>query len=111
MDHWAGALLLERTLTAMSAGFNAMHFMRELWRLRGGDGDWMGGRARKVRARRAALAGMAAVNAALASGALYTMASERFALVAGLAGLEAVTVAVALAASLFMTALVMRAKQ
>lgn len=106
MDHWTGALLLERALTVMSAGFNAMHFARELWRLsRGGPAS---SRKRSVRA---ALVAMVVINAALAAGALHPLAAARFAWAARSAGLEAVAVAMSLTAALLMTAMVMRERK
>lgn len=106
MDHWTGALLLERAMTVMSAGFNAMHFARELWRAsRGGPSS---SRKRSVRA---ALVAMVVINAALATGALHPLAASRFAWAARSAGLEAVAVAMSLAAALLMTAMVMRERK
>ena len=107
MDHWTGALLLERALTVMSAGFNAMHFARELWRLRGGNKP----PSRRRQPVRAALVAMVVINAALAAGALHPLAASRFAWAARSAGLEAVAVGTSLTAALLMTALVMRERK
>ena len=107
MDHWTGALLLERTLTVMAAGFNAMHFARELWRLSRNAAP----PPRRKRAVRAALAAMVVINAALAAGALHPLAAARFAWAARSPGLEAAAVGVSLAAALLITALVMRERK
>ena len=110
MDYWAGALLLERVLTIVSAGFNASYFLRALSRV-----WWDAGAAaragRKVRSRRAAMALVVVINLALLAGALYPLAAARFALVSGRHGLEIVTMALPLAAALFMTALVVRSRK
>ncbi len=107
MDHWAGALLLERALIVLSAGFNAVHFVRELWRqTREG-----GAASRRGRSMRAALVAMVAINGALAAGALHPLAASRLAWVGRSPGLEAVAVGISLAAALYMTALVMRERK
>ena len=74
MDHWTGALLLERSLIVLASGFNAAHFLRELWRLR----RLEGGGLRRGRAMRAAVVAMVVINASLVVGALYPLAASRF---------------------------------
>lgn len=107
MDHWTGALLLERALTVLSAGFNALHFLRELWRLPQLDGAG----ARRARAMRAALVAMVVVNVALLAGSLHPLAAARFEWVGRRPELEAVAVGVSLTAALFISALVMRERK
>ena len=106
MDHWTGALLLERTLVVLASGFNCVHFLRELWRLRQLAGGGLRGRAM-----RAAVVAMVVINASLVVGALHPLAAARFAAVGRSPGLEVVAVGVSLTAALFMTALVMRERK
>ncbi len=84
-----------------------MHFARELWRLSRSDGV----ATARGRARRAALAAMVVINAALAVGAMHPLMASRFAAVGRSPGLEAVAVGISLAAALYMTALVMRERK
>ena len=107
MDHWTGALLLERSLIVLASGFNAAHFLRELWRLRHVEGVG----ARRGRAMRAAVVVMVVINVSLVVGALYPLAASRFEAVGRSPGLEVVAVAVSLTAALFMSALVMRERK
>ena len=107
LDHWTGALLLERTLVVLASGFNCVHFLRELWRLR----QLAGGGLRRGRAMRAAVVAMVVINASLVVGALHPLAAARFAAVGRSPGLEVVAVGVSLTAALFMTALVMRERK
>ena len=107
MDHWTGALLLERTLVVMAAGFNSLHFLRELRRLSRREAAG----PRRRRGTGAALAAMAVINLALAAGALHPLAAARFAWVGRSPELEAVAVGLSLAAALFITALVMRERK
>ena len=107
MDHWVGALLLERTLVVLASGFNCVHFLRELWRLR----QLAGGGLKGGRAMRAAVVAMVVINASLVVGALHPLAAARFAAVGRSPGLEVVAVGVSLTAALFMTALVMRERK
>ena len=106
-DHWTGALLLERTLVVLASGFNCVHFLRELWRLR----QLAGGGTTRGRAMRAAVVAMVVINASLLVGALHPLAAARFAAVGRSPGLEVVAVGVSLTAALFMTALVMRERK
>ncbi len=106
MDHWTGALLLERTLVVLASGFNCVHFLRELWRLR-----QLAGGGTRGRAMRAAVVAMVVINASLVVGALHPLAAARFAAVGRSPGLEVVAVGVSLTAALFMTALVMRERK
>lgn len=107
MDHWTGALLLERTLIVMAAGFNSLHFLRELWRLPRRNGAGL----RRRRGMRTALLTMVVINTALAAGALHPMAAARFAWAGRSPELEAVAVGTSLTAALFITALVMRERK
>ena len=109
MEYWTGALLLERALVVLSSGFNAAHFLRELWRVSRRDGGGVG--TTRGRARRAAMVAMVVINAALAVGALHPLMASRFAAVGRSPGLEAVAVGISLAAALYMTALVMRERK
>ena len=95
----------------MSAGFNAMHFARELWRASRCGGASRGPASTRRRSVWAALVAMVVINAALAAGALHPLAAARFAWAARSAGLEAAAVAMSLAAALLMTAMVMRERK
>ena len=113
LDHWTGALLVERTLVVLASGFNCVHFLRELWRLRqlAGGGTRQPRGPRGGRAMRAAVVAMVVINASLVVGALHPLAAARFAAVGRSPGLEVVAVGVSLTAALFMTALVMRERK
>ena len=99
---------MERTLVVLASGFNCVHFLRELWRLRQLAG---GGLRTRGRAMRAAVVAMVVINASLVVGALHPLAAARFAAVGRSPGLEVVAVGVSLTAALFMTALVMRERK
>ena len=88
-------------MTVMSAGFNAMHFARELWRL-ARDGAPS---SRRKRSMRAAIVAMVVINVALAAGALHPLASARF------AWAETLAVGASLVAALLMTAMVVRERK
>ena len=98
---------MERTLVVLASGFNCVHFLRELWRLR----QLAGGGTRGGRAMRAAVVAMVVINASLVVGALHPLAAARFEAVGRSPGLEVVAVGVSLTAALFMTALVMRERK
>ena len=107
MDHWTGALLLERTLVVLAAGFNSLHFLRELWRLTRREAAG----PRRRRGTGAALAAMVVINLALAAGALHPLAATRFATVGRSPELEAAAVGMSLTAALIITALVKRERK
>ena len=111
LDFLGGALLLQRVLTVLSAGFNALYFFGYLGRL-AGRGREVGNNLpwSRLRRRKVAVAVLACTNLALLAGGLLPLLAERFDLGSGRRGLELIAVLLPLVAALSMTALVLRAK-
>ena len=111
MDFLGGALLLQRVLTVLSAGFNALYFLGYLGQLAGQGKEAGNGLAwSRLQRRKVAVAVLACTNLALLVGGLLPLMAARFDLGNGRRGLELIAVLLPLAAALAMTALVLRAK-
>ena len=111
LDFLGGALLLQRVLTVLSAGFNALYFLGYLGQLAGQGKEAGNGLAwSRLQRRKVAVAVLACTNLALLVGGLLPLMAARFDLGNGRRGLELIAVLLPLAAALAMTALVLRAK-
>jgi hypothetical protein len=105
------ALLLQRILTALSAGFNTLYFFRYLGHM-GGRGRNRGNRQAWVRfqRRKVAVAVLACNNLALLAGGLVPLVIARFDLGSGRHGLELTAGLLSLTAASAMTVLVLCVK-
>ena len=100
MDFQGGALLLQRVLTVLSAGFNALYFFRYLRRMPArnrGAGSSLA--LRRFQRRKVAVAVLACTNLALLVGGLVPLMVARFNLGSGRHGLELIAALLSLAAA------------
>lgn len=110
MDFQGDALLLQRSFTVLSAGFNALYFFRYLGQMarRGVNSNSLAlGRFQR---RKVAVIVLACTNLALLAGGLVPLMVARFDVGNGRQGLEFIAGLLSLAAASAMTVLVLRVK-
>jgi hypothetical protein len=111
LDFSGEALLLQRTLTIYSAGFNALYFFRYLGYMSSRGRNTGNGQAwSRFQRRKVAVAVLACTNLALLAGGLVPLVIARFDLGNGRHGLEFIAGLLSLTAASAMTVLVLRVK-
>ena len=111
MDVQGEALLFQRALTVITAGFNTVYFFRYLAQMARRGRDTQAGQAwSRFQRRKVAVAVLACTNLALLTGGLVPLLVARFELGDGRSGLELVAALLSLSAATGMTVLVFRVK-